>query len=175
MADKPRAHLASTEEAQDVDRLQRIIVPPGAYVDPNDPQAANASVNRTIEDHPTDLAADYGKRPVSAAVTTGEGNATLPEDRNKWKKADWVNQAKQYGLPVSGNMDEVIGRVNDYEKAIEDAKSMDADGWIEEIEDVDNTDDLGALRKLYDASGADFSTVVEAFDAKTAELSGSES
>jgi hypothetical protein len=50
--DKTHPTLGPTEEAQDVDRLARQIVPMPAFNDPNNPVAASGSVNLSLNDHP---------------------------------------------------------------------------------------------------------------------------
>ena len=190
VGDKDHPSLAATKEAQDVASLDRIIVPPGAYTDPSNPAAAAGSLNMSVYTHPVDIPEDYGEsvepgdvdvrstidlhaeEQVPSDGTDDESAANLPEDRDEWKKADWVTQAAAYGLPVSGNMDTVKDRVEEYEDQLEEAKGYSASDWQSQIEDEDDEDSLTALRKLYDASGASFATVEQAFDDKQAALSG---
>jgi hypothetical protein len=51
----------------------------------------------------------------------------------------------------------------------EDADKRAAD-WKAEIESAMTQDELDAIRARYDASGADFSTVEDAFDSRSAEI-----
>jgi hypothetical protein len=196
--DKDHPSLAATREAQDVASLDRIVVPPGAYTDPNNPAAAAGSVNMSVYTHPADLPEDYGEsvepgevdvRSVidegaadqAQAVVTGLGKGTpggkaadRPEDREEWTKADWVAQASEYGLPKSGNMDTVKERVEDYEGAVEEAKDYTATEWQSQIEETSDMNELADLRRLYTAAGASYVTVDSSFDDKEAAFSGSD-
>jgi len=66
--DKFHPALGPTEEAQDVTTLNRVVVPMGAFTDPNNPAAASASVNLSIDKSPVTHAEDYGR---SATVEQG--------------------------------------------------------------------------------------------------------
>lgn len=183
--DNPSLH--PTVEAQDVSRLNKIVVPPGAYTDPNDARAAQGSINQSVSTYPGALSEDYAEGVAAddvqgvvdthaaeqAAVFTGDapGGGERSDNRDEWTKADWKEQASEYGLPVSGNMDALKSRVEDHEAEVAEAKDYSAQQWKDEIDGTDNTGDLADLKRLYEQSGADFSTVVEAFDAKAAELS----
>lgn len=187
VADKRHPALGPTEGAQDVSSLNRIVVPPGAYTDPNNPMANSNSVNLTVDKTPTPVSDDYGvtqleeagvePHPVQIMLDDGSklsgGTAgepepeQLPENRDEWSKANWQTQARTLGLAVSGNFDAVQSRVEEREAQIDAAKQMNAEDWKAQIEDAD---DLADLRALYTASGAEYSTVESAFDARQAEL-----
>lgn len=98
---------------------QHHIVPMPAFVDPYNPKALGGSINYGVagnfppfEDHPVEHSADYG----AGILSPRERASVLPDDREEWKKDDWKQQAKEYGLPVTGNIDELIERVVTYEK-----------------------------------------------------------
>ena len=93
-----------------------------------------------------------------------------PDNRDEWLKGHWQGKAREYGLAVSGNTDAVKERVEEYEKGVENAKSLNAGGWTDLLNDVETQDDLDELRSLYERSGADFPSVVKAMDAKAEEL-----
>lgn len=100
----------------------RRVVPVGSYVDPNHPEASGGSVNfghdtfAGVENHPLKHSDDYGATASRVRVEESEPEADdRPEDRSEWKKDDWKAQAAEYGLPVSGNMDELIERVTAHE------------------------------------------------------------
>jgi hypothetical protein len=187
--DKNSPTLGPTEGSQDVATLNRIVVPPGAYTDPNNPSALSNSVNLTIDKTPTPVSEDYGltqldeagvgEHPVEGTIgvhadavgrtsdAEGAQAVELPENRDDWQKAHWQQQARAFGLPVSGNMDALQSRVEEHEQRVEAAKSFDAEDWKDQIAAAD---DLTDLRNLYTASGASYSTVESAFDARQAEL-----
>lgn len=186
--DKQHSALAATEEAQDVSRLNQIVVPPPAFTDPENPSAAAGSVNMSVNTHPMEISDDYGadvgpgEDDVRSPIDTHAAEMALdtvnhpgrddeaPEDREEWQKKHWVDQAKEYGLSGAGNTDAVKDRVEEYESAVEAAKAYQAHDWQDEIDDADNTAELEQLRALYDRSGADYSTVVEAFESRATEL-----
>jgi hypothetical protein len=187
--DKEHAQLGPTHEEQDVSRLDRIVVPPPAYQDPSNPAAASGSINMSVTTHPSEIAEDYGADvlpgeddhrsaidthavEMAQVHTGGQDDPDLPEDREEWKKADWQQRAKQLGLTVSGNMETIQSRVEGRESEIEDAKAMSVADWKDLIDGADNGDDLAEVRGLYDASGAEYSSVVEDFDKRSAELTG---
>ena len=200
VGDKLRPSLGPTEGSQDVDSRPRNIVPMPQFTDPHNPLMASNSVNLSLNDapvphaesyggaakasvgdHPVENAMSEGSRELQTLAPAGTGGAPVaprggqeeaPADRAEWKKAHWVNAAKGYDLPVSGNMDEVKGRVEQYEKELDAAKSLQAGDWTSQIEEAKDAESLASLRGLYDRSGADYSTVVEAFDAKKAEFDG---
>ena len=187
--DKDHPSLAATKEAQDVASLDRIIVPPGAYTDPNNPEAAGGSVNMSVYTHPSDIPDDYGESVEPGDVdvrsvldssleegggAAAKGGADRSDDRDEWTKADWVAQAGDYGLSKSGNVDAVKDRVEEFEMEVEDAKDYNAGDWQSQIEDASSADELAGLRKLYDATDNDYVTVDQAFTDKEAEFSGSE-
>jgi len=82
-----------------------------AFTDPDFPEAAGGTVNLSPDESPVPHDPSYGE---SAPEPEGASEQT-PENREDWKKEDWKNQAAAYGLPVSGNMDELQERVEDYE------------------------------------------------------------
>jgi hypothetical protein len=193
--DKEHPALAATEEAQDVASLNRIVVPMGSYVDPNNPAAAAGSVNLSLDSHPVTHSDDYGQSALedagveederksavdmhadeAAVLDPGRaeaGKANSPADRAEWQKKDWVAQARSYGLNVSGNVDAVRERVEEHEAGVEDARSMSAEDWKNAVADAD-AEELGQLHELYKASGSQYSTVDQAFDKRQAELSES--
>lgn len=66
VGDKLHSALGATEEEQDVDRLARQVVPVGAFNDPNNPVAASASVNLSLNDSPVKHPDDYGADVIAA-------------------------------------------------------------------------------------------------------------
>jgi hypothetical protein len=179
---------------EDVAELNEIIVPVGAYVDPHNPQSMSASVNLSLDKSPVTHSPDFGSQaqpdefdkhmdagvddsPGFAGSTTpvggpGDGGTReartgLPEgSREEWQKSDWRQAAEHYGLAVSGNMDTLKERVEDYEGAVEEAKAMTAGDWKDQVDWCESANDLDDLEVLYKASGADFSTVESAFEGK---------
>lgn len=95
----------------------------------------------------------------------------LPEDREEWTKAHYQAALRQAGLPVSGNMEALTSRYDEFEAQEEQYKDYNAGDWQNDIEDAETPDDLAELRVAYDRSGADFKTVADAFEKKSAELS----
>jgi nitrogen fixation protein FixH len=111
--------------------------------------------------------------------------AGAPEDRAEWEKKHWSAQASALGLATSGNKGDLKKRVEAHEKAeakaakeqeeeLEAAKALNAGDWISQAEGAKDADELRSLRELYDRSGADYSTAVDAFDAKQAEFDGTD-
>ena len=90
---------------------KRIVAMP-AFTDPDLPEAAEGTLNLPVDEHPVEHDADYGG---GMEMPEAEQAAPSSEDREEWMKEDWKNQAKKYGLPVSGNMDELQARVEEYE------------------------------------------------------------
>lgn len=89
---------------------KRIVGMP-AFTDPDMPEAAAGTLNLPVDEHPVEHGEKYG-----ASVQLSEKEGAAPEgERADWKKDDWKAQAEAYGLPVSGNMDELIARVEEYE------------------------------------------------------------
>jgi len=184
--DKDVAALAATREAQDMSRLNRVTVPMPAFVNPNNPETASGSVNLSLAKTPVSHSEDYGVGRgshvrLSAAdigvgeaesddLDTGATGVEYPENRDDWGKKHWQSQAREYGLPVSGNMDEVKERVEEHEGAIDAAKEYRAEDWKAEIESAETTDDLDELQTLYEQSGVEFSTVETAFEKRRAAL-----
>src|SRR5262245_27125079 len=131
VVDKTNPTLGATEEEQDMSQLNRIVVPVGAYTDPNNPAAESASVNLPLDKSPLEHDASYGvsdleEAGVEADTVSGtmdasalapEESAATSEDRDDWTKAEWQNLADSYGLSTSGNKDEIIARVEEYEEA----------------------------------------------------------
>lgn len=140
--DKEHPTLGPTEEEQDVATLDRIVVPPGAFLDPDNPNTINNSVNVSVNDHPNPLAADYGETATAdvgsddvkntmsdeLAKLVDEGadanprtaagrlaTSEAPEDREEWQKKHWQAQAQAYGLSTSGNMGALRERVEEHE------------------------------------------------------------
>src|SRR4051812_13723288 len=58
--DVEHAALAATEEAQDVSRLNRIVVPMPAFTNPNNPATAGGSINLELDEHPVEHDPDFG-------------------------------------------------------------------------------------------------------------------
>lgn len=191
VVDKLRPTLGPTEGSQDVDSRPVNTVGMPAYTDPNNPVAASGSVNLSLNDHPVEHADDFGQvakdtvgdHAVASPMTDPETAAAsksledAPEDRKEWQKTHWQAQAGAYGLATSGNKKTLQKRVEDHEGELEEreqevsaAKELNAGDWISEVEDTDDEEELAKLRSLYDATGQEFSTVVEAFDAKKAEF-----
>lgn len=187
--DKPNPALEPTEEAQDMSTLARVVVPVGAFTDPNNPAGASASVNMALDESPFQHSEDYGRGVLPAAhVVTGPEDThakevgsmfewgeeadehEYPEDRGEWMKADWVAKAESYELAKSGNTDAVKKRVEEFEGQLEVAKEMNAEEWKGDIESAETVEELSDLQKLYRLSGADYSTVVAAFDERHAAL-----
>lgn len=171
-------------------RLKRVVGMP-QFVNPNRPESNAGSINLPLADHPVEHAESYGQgvdhepKPelgypegggtpdlpkTKASKGKGEVVVDLPENRDDWTKKHWQAQAREYGLTTSGNTDTVQNRVEEYEDRVSVAKDYSAGDWKDEIEGTETEDDLAELRKLYDESGADFSTVVEAFDERATEL-----
>lgn len=162
-----------------------------AHTDPGNPDAQHGSINQPLSDHPVAHSEDYGQAvqvdtldvtaddPTVAgalqravAGKSGYEDEDAPLDREQWNRGHWKAAAKKYGLTVGGNMDEVKTRVEEYEASVDEAKAMNAGDWQGEIENAEDAGSLAELRSLYDASGAEFPTVVSAFDAKDAEFKG---
>lgn len=197
--DKERPSLAATEEAQDMSKLNKIIVPMPAFTNPNDPRTSGGSINLDLDEHPVPHSEDYGagvgNMRDKVGTITGDALAEMgaqfapeggepgkveaaaklpvieyPEERADWLKKHWQGKAREYSLPVSGTIDAVKDRVEEYEGEVEVAKSFSATEWIGYVEEAETMDDLDELRGVYDRSGATFSTVVEAFDKQRAAL-----
>lgn len=139
--EKEYPSLAATEEAQDLSTLPKIVVPPPAYTDPNDPAAAQGSVNLALDSAPTEIAGDYAadvepgvddgpSSPMDTHAEPGGTSGTSAEDKTDWKAADWKN-------------------------AIDAANSQA---------------ELDALAAEYDESGAEFTTVEAAFESRAADF-----
>jgi hypothetical protein len=103
--------------------LEPVVIGPPAYASPDPATNANALV--PVEEHPADIPEDYGaSAPKTVSITMDSealGGAPLesgppPEDREEWTKEQWQTQAEQYGIPKSGNKDEVRERVEMYEE-----------------------------------------------------------
>lgn len=183
--DKEHSALGPTQEAQDMSTLDRVVVPMPSFTDPADAMTAAGSVNMSLDTHPVVHAEDYGAdvlpgqvsvhtvmdtHSIGEEVGSSQAAGDFPEDRADWQKKHWQAKAREYGLATSGNTDAVSGRVEDHEAEVEAAKSMSATDWKDEIAKAETADDLADLRELYDASGADLSTVVTAFDSREAEI-----
>lgn len=137
VADKANPALGATEEEQDMSNLNRIVVPVGAYTDPSNPSAISASVNLTLDKSPVEHSEDYGKSDLEDAGVEaddvsgtmdatelkeeGSGVSARSEDREEWTKADWQDQAREYDLAVSGNLDTIQARVEAHEDEQEQA------------------------------------------------------
>lgn len=180
--DKFHPTLGPTEEAQDVDRLARQIVPMPAYNDPNNPVAASGSINLSINDHPVKHSADFGagvegefgfdhvENTMSEGarglqeldLTTGDDDpetaaakqaaASLPADRETWAKAHWQTHAKSLGLATSGNIGTIRDRVEDHEAAQEERAEFESATRGSSREDLDK------LAAKYDISPEEYST-----------------
>jgi hypothetical protein len=179
---KEHPALGPTEEAQDVDRLQKQVVPMPAFNDPNNPVAASGSVNLSLNDHPVAHSEDYGVTVASefgfdhVENTMSEGArdlqeydrtsgdddpetaaaknkaAGLPKDRDEWTKADWQTHAKSLGLATSGNKEALRARVEDHEGAQEERAEFDKETRSLSREDLDK-----AAAK-YDINPEEYST-----------------
>lgn len=111
-----------------------------------------------------------------------EAGAGVEGDREEWSKTDWQKLAKQYQLPTSGSKADLQERVEQYEERqsmsqedldaeeraerVEAAKNLKAADWKDEIDAAESVEDLDDLQSLYQESGADFSSVDSAFEAK---------
>lgn len=190
--DKNVAALAATEEAQDMSTLPPVLVPMPSFTDPHLPEAAAGSINLDLDDHPVEHSADYGgefeerdkvNTPADESVTNADDGhpgrreqaaktpqVELPENREEWTKAHYQAALRQAGLPVSGNLEAVTERYEEYEAVQEEYKAYNATDWKNDIEAAETADDLSELRAAYDRSGADFSTVTDAFEKKQADL-----
>lgn len=189
--DKNVAALGPTEEAQDMSTLNRVVVPVGMFTDPNLPEASSASVNLAVDTSPFPHSEDYGAavEPGEHVVTGTEdlhapeaghpgrreaaarrGTTDLPENRDEWQKKHWQARAQELGLSTSGNFDAVQNRVEEAEAIDEEYAAYKADDWKNDIEASQNEDDLAELRDAYVRSGADYSTVADAFDKRQADL-----
>lgn len=73
------------------------------------------------------VGADGSRVFPSGTALPDAGTTTAPEDRDDWKKDDWKNQAQEYGLAVSGNMDTLRARVEEYETDQSDDNADDDD------------------------------------------------
>lgn len=97
------------------------VVPMPSFTDPNLPEAAGGSINfgvagdfPSFENHPVQHSRDY------ASGLLAEDAPTLDEnDRDGWNKPQWVDLAGEYGLPTSGNKDELIARVLEHEASLD--------------------------------------------------------
>lgn len=177
--DKEHAALGPTEEAQDVASLDRIVVPPGAFLDPNNPNTLNNTVNVSLNDAAVAVSEDYGesaladvgldevKNPLSdelakmaaeggtADTKTASGRVAVadnPEDRDEWTKKHWVAQAQAYGLATSGNLDTVAKRVEDHEAAEEERGNFEKELHSASREELDK------MAKSYDLDPETYST-----------------
>jgi hypothetical protein len=94
----------------------------------------------------------------------------LPENRDEWTKAHYQAALRKVGLPVSGNLEALTTRFDEYEAQEEEYEDYNAGDWISDIEDAETVDDLVELQSAYERSGAEFKTVAEAFEKKSADL-----
>lgn len=157
--DKEHAALGATEEEQDVSALPRIVVPMGAFNDPNNPLAAAGSVNYPLGDHPVEHSEDYGAdvepgtHQVGNAMGDADGGDTASSaDRSEWKKADWQKRAKQLDLAVSGNLDALQKRVEEHEKA-----ETEYAEWEAEVNSA-SRDELDKMAPDYNLEPSEYST-----------------
>lgn len=177
-----KLHPSFRQEDQEMaEELQPVIIGPPAYASP-DPNTNNGRLV-PIEDHPlsADIAESYGARQKAGGATTSLPDTLAGADaeggpgdkpREEWSKADWQKQASAMGLATSGKKDAIKTRVEEREAEVNEAKALKAEEWIGQIEDAEDEETLDNLAALYEASGADYSTVAEAFSEKRAELSG---
>lgn len=162
------------------------IIPMPTFTDPKLPEAAGGSINFGVagdfppfEDHPVEHSDDYGvgldltkgsqKESSSTKSDTG-GDGEAPADRADWTNAHYKEALAAVGLSTSGNRNDLSTRLEEYETVEAEYKAMNATEWKDEIDGAENAEDLETLRAAYERSGADFSTVTEALDAKAAEL-----
>jgi hypothetical protein len=188
----PNPSVAPTEEAQDMSTLGRIVVPMPSHTDPSNPLSASGSVNMTLENHPVEHSEDYGAMVEpgefspegtmdqhALEVVTGEegggrgSQAPSDEERVAWTKDDWKAKAAEYELAVGGTKADLQKRVEEHEAEQEAYKDFSASDWQDAIDECEDEDQLAELRAAYDASGADYSTVVTAFDKAAAEFTES--
>jgi len=176
--DKEHPTLGPTEEAQDVASLERIVVPPGAFLDPENPNTINNSVNVSLNDHPNPLAEDYGKdvvegqgavdveyQPLSATLndlgseaanadgvkSAAASSQRSSENRDEWTKADWRAEAQSLGLPVSGSIDTLRERVEEHEAAQEERSQYER-----EVKGM-SREELDKLAGEYDIDPSEYS------------------
>lgn len=95
---------------------ETIIVPMPAFADPYNPAALGGSINMDIDDHPVEHSPDYAQRDGVGEDANEEVESEDEDPRAGWHKDDWKAQAEEYGLPVSGNLDELVERVTEYEQ-----------------------------------------------------------
>lgn len=92
------------------------VVPMPSFTDPNDARAAAGSINfgspnfPDLEDHPFPHSDDYGESVEPEYV-----EPPTEEERESWLKADWVKQAKEYGLDTRGATDLIKARIEEFE------------------------------------------------------------
>lgn len=111
-------------------KARTIVVPMPAFGDPNLPEAAGGSINfgtdsyAPMDEHPVKHSDDYGAgideqtRDRNALPQGTANESSAQEDssnRDEWSKDQWKELADSYGLPVSGNKDELIERVTEHE------------------------------------------------------------
>lgn len=162
-----------------------VIMGPPAYASP-DP-ATSAVPLLPLEDRPLDatLSEDYaadelavgnvGSLPGTLSAEGGSSDAwaEFPDDEDKATKADYQKVAKAYGLATSGSKTVLKDRIAEHEELLQGDENMKAADWIAEVEATDNADELAALKARYDATGAEFSTVDDAFEKAEEDLNGS--
>lgn len=142
-------------------------------------QPGEHSVTSPMDVHAKEMAdaANLGGEPgrrEAAKRTKNTVEVEFPENREEWQKKHWQAKARDLGLSTSGNTDAVQARVEEQEAIEEEYKAYGAQDWKDDIEKAETTDDLAEIRAAYDRSGADFSTVASAFEARETELNDDE-
>lgn len=92
----------------------RIIVGMPQFVNPGSPETNSGSVNFALDRHPATHSDTYGGLYVNDDRRTAV-DAVDADSREHWTKVQWRDQAKGYGLAVSGNYNELKARVEEYE------------------------------------------------------------
>lgn len=165
------------EDQEMAEELGVMVVGPPAYASP-DPRT-NTGRLVPIEEHPlaADLSPDYGgsvanveTAPLSTQATEG---AAMPSDRDEWDKSQWQRHAASLGLGTSGSVAKVKERVAKHEADNDDSQRLAGD-WKNDIENATSEETLDQLRVRYNESGADFSTVNDAFEDRYAEFEEAE-
>jgi hypothetical protein len=180
--DKDNASLAATEEGQDMSRLERVVVPMPQFVNPNDPNTNAGSINMSLDAHPVEHAEEYGHPYSGVTDSPMSGDAEFVDEeevepdasdkpRDEWTKADYKEALAKVSLPVSGNLEDVKGRYEEFEAQEAEYKDYHAREWIMDVDDAETADDLAELKAVYVRSGAEFKTVDEAFSERESEFS----
>lgn len=178
------------EDQEMAQQLKPIVVSPPGYSSP-DPATQGGRL-LPVEHSALPVSEDYGANVLDApgmesnvathapeSTLTPEQelranaqreSAELPEDRDKWTKANYQTHARALGLSEKGNKDDLKKRVDDAEKDIKAAKELSAEDWKNAVDDAEDADELADLRRVYALAEVDYSTVETAFSEKQAEF-----